>query len=226
MENREFNQNLNNSSFSTSPTTNVNPAEENLTKKEFKARAKIDAEQLKKLEKINKESMSQYSYKGRRNNFMIVLLVILLVSVIAGFGIYFGVSKLKNNSFLYVFGETNCDFIVDGEETDKFRTPPEIKGNRVLEFNLDLKINASGEFRIRFVAEVYKNNELLENTFINRPNLEMFKYGENGYCDSINTVSGNQTINLCKGVMIDREYEDSLNINNFKLVINVYLERV
>ena len=57
----------------------------------------------------------------------------------------------------------------------------------------------------------------MENTLIYEPNFELFYEGGDGYYYSKNPIEGNQTIYICGGVILDSEYESSLNVDNFRM---------
>jgi len=63
----------------------------------------------------------------------------------------------------------------------------------------------------------------MENTLVYKPNFEYFSEGEDGYyvCKQPIEITETTTINLCKGVVLDLAYEDTLNINNFMMNFDV-----
>ena len=206
-------------------TTKTTPKTTNISKKS-KAR-----EDLVDLEQMNQENINSYRFKSRRNRVLIVTLVILLVTAIAVISIFLAVSKLQTNCNFYAHG-ADASFIIDGEKLSQFRTPANIQGNSRLEMEIELQIKDSGMFNIKFVALCYQKGQLMNNTLIYTPTMELFKegalvYDENDpYYYSKQPIHGNQTIRLCGGVILDYEYRDSLNVDNFKLEFHVYLEKV
>ena len=66
----------------------------------------------------------------------------------------------------------------------------------------------------------------MKNTLVYEQNVQLFYEGGDGYYYSSAPIKGNQTIYLCGGIILDYEYEDSLNVYNFKLDFHVYFEKV
>ena len=196
----------------------INPTDD------LRAKLKADNVHLKKLEEINEENIRSHRSRTKRDRVIIIVLIVLLIGVVAGIASYLTITTLKSNTFMYAHGDANCKFIVDGEELNKFRTPPEIQGNRILSFNLEMNINSGGNYNVKYTVDVYQGNMKIDNVIIYNPSNEFFN-GYDGYYYSTEALSGNRNIKLFEGVLIDRVYENTLNISNFKMEVHVYLER-
>lgn len=192
----------------------------------LRTRLKSNSIDLVELEQLNEQNLKNFSTRARRNRVIIIILTLLLLIVVATIGTLLGISKLANNSFLYTHGNGSAVYLVDGNELERFRTPTDVQGNRLLKMDLDLKIESEGSYNIKFTILIYQDKELLENTLVYEPNRTLFAYGNDGYYYSKEAISGGQTINLCMGVLFDYRYENTLNINNFKMEIHTYLEKV
>lgn len=171
------------------------------------------------LEKLNEENIKTFSYNSKRSKVVIAILATLLVVAIAVIAVYIAILKMDANCFLSVTGG-KAVFIVNGEEMSKFRTPADLQGNRTLAVNIDLRIEESGDFDVKFKIDAYQNGVLLENTLAYWHGNQFFE-GEDGYYYSKSTIAGGQLIDLCEGVCFDMIYENTLNADNFKLNFNV-----
>ena len=180
---------------------------------------------LQDLEKLNEENLQNFRYKHRRNKVIIILLSVLLVISLAAVAIYMIIVKLQTNCNMFVYG-ANASYVINGLETDEFRAPAGIEGNRILKLDIKLKIKESGEFNIKYTPKCYKNGKRLENVLIFDCNFDLFYEGGDGYWYSNESISGNQTIKLCAGVILDGDYESNLTTDNFKLDFYTYLEKV
>ncbi len=194
--------------------------------KNLRNRLRSDSIDIVELEQLNEQNLKNYRARSRRNKATILILILLLIAAIVTIGVMLGISRLSNNSFLYIHGDGSAVYIVDGMELNRFRTPTDIQGNRLLEMDLDLKIESSGNYNIKFTIEIYQNGTKIDNSIIYEYDHDLFYYGDDGYCYSITSISGHQTIDLCQGVLIDYRYENSLNIENFKMEVHAYLEKV
>ena len=183
-----------------------------------------DSIDLVELEQLNETNLKNFKARTRRNRVIIIVLTILLVITASTIGILLAISKLTNNSFLYIHGRVSATHVVDGYELNRFRTPTEIQGNRLLSIDLDLKIESSGNYNIRFTIDIFQNGEELDNTIIYEYNRTLFYAGNDGYYYSKNPIAGDQTIDLCEGVLIDYRYEHTLNIDNFRMEVHTYIE--
>lgn len=187
---------------------------------------KSNSIELQDLEKLNDDNLKKFTFRKRRNRVVIIILSVLLVVAIASIIIYSTISKLENNCFLEVEGDASATYVIDGKELEKFRTPSNLQGNRILEFDTDIKIESSGSYYVHFQILCYQNGELLDNTLIYNPNLALFELGLDGCYYSRDVISGDQTIDLCQGVVLDMEYEHSLNVNNFTMKIVTVFDSV
>lgn len=189
-----------------------------------KKSVKPKSKELESLEKLNEESIKNYQAKSKRNKVLIIILSILLIAAIATIAIYISVTNLKTNCNMYVHG-ADATYIVDGKEISEFRTPANMQGYCILVIDIKLRINESGEFDIKFQPECFENGVMLENTKVYEVDYDLFYDGEDGYYYSIEPIKGGQTIQICCGVVIDKRYEESLNVNNFRLDFHTYLEK-
>ncbi len=180
---------------------------------------------IEDLEKLNEENFKSFSTKTKRNKVVIVLLSIAIAIAIAVITAYVIIIKLDTNCAVHVHG-ANAVCLVGGEDLAEFRSPANLQGNSIFNIDLKLKINESGQFKIRFKPECFQNGALIENTLIYEANLELFFEDVDGYYTSKNPISGNQTIQLCGGIILDYNYENTLNVGNFKLDFHVYLEKI
>lgn len=180
---------------------------------------------LTDLEKLNEENIKQFRFQSKRNKVVIVVLSVLLAITITAIVVYTAIAKLENNCALYVHG-VQATFIVDGEEIDQFRAPTNLQGDSRFIFECKIRIEESGQFNVRFNAIGFQKNEKMNNTGCYLYNTELFFDGEDGYYYSLNSISGNQTILLCQGVVLNRAYQNTLNVDNFRLEFHVDFYRV
>ena len=180
-------------------------------------------EALNDLERLNEENFRGFETKSKRNKVVIVLLVIAIISAIAVISVYLAITKLKTNCTMYVYG-ANASYVINGEELSEFRAPSNLRGNSIFEIDIDLKIESSGTYNIKFKPECYQNGNLIENTLIYEANLELFYEGVDGYYYSKAPIDGNQKIDLCGGIILDYNYKDTLTIENFQMKFHTYLE--
>lgn len=194
--------------------------------KSLRSTLKSNSIDLVELEELNEQNLRNFRARAKRNRAIIIVLTILLLLVIITIAILLGIARVANNSFLYVHGDANAVHIVDGNELSRFRTPGEITGNRLLEIDLDLKIESTGSYNVYFTIQVFQDDQELDNIIIYEPNRTLFSAGNDGYYYSKTFISGGQTIDLCQGVLIDYRYENILNINNFRMEVHTYIEPV
>ena len=135
------------------------------------------------------------------------------------------IAKLENNCNLYVHG-VNATFYIDGEEVEKFRSPTNLQGDSRFSFECKIKIQEDGQFNVKFTAKAFQKGVEIENTECYMHNTELFYNGYDGYYYSIQPIDGNQTILLCNGVVLHRNYERTLNVENFRLDFHVYFDRI
>lgn len=196
----------------------LNPGYTRLTEKERR--------ELEELDTANKDVIIKQKNNSKRNKTFIWLLIILIGISMGAIAIYVSLNYLNDNCRLYIRGEVNAVYIVDGEEQDRFRTPGGLTGNVIYNFNLDIKITSSGSYNVKFLIELYQDDDLLENIIVYNPNRTLFRSGDDGYYYSKIPINGRQTIHLCQGVVIDQMYKNTLNESNFKMVITTYFDKV
>ena len=202
--------------------------EPNKKKVNEKLREKLssNAPDLQDLEKLNEENLKKFSFRARRNRVLIIVLAIALGMAIVSVVTFSMMSRLENNCFLHVQGDAAATYIIDGKEMDKFRTPSNLQGNRILQFNADIRIESGGEYYVKFKIDCYQNDTLMQNTLVYEPNLELFELNNDGYYYSFDKISGNQTVRLCQGVSLDLIYENSLDVDSFRMEMFVIFEKV
>ena len=187
---------------------------------------KSNSIELQDLEKLNDENLKKFTFRTKRNRVVIIILAMLLLIAVTGVIIYATISKLENNCFLTVKGDAAATYIIDGNELDKFRTPSNLQGNRILEFDADIRIESSGNYYVSFKILCYQNGRLLDNILVYNPNVDLFELGLEGVYYSKDVIQGNSTIDLCQGVVLDIAYESSLTVENFTMEIITEFERV
>lgn len=192
------------------------------------------------LESINEENVKKQTFRTRRNRLIIAILIILLLLTVGGFAIFYFFAKQENNAFLYVHGDIDASYYLDNEKLEKFRTTPDMRGNAIFHFSkkaiidapqeeryLQLKIEESGNFKIKFKIDVYQNDVKLDNVAIVEWG-ELFKT-EGEYCVTrySSGVSGGKLIKLCIGFDA-RNIDDNnpLNENNCRIEVHTYIERI
>lgn len=193
--------------------------------KKLRTKLTNSQEEINDLEKLNEENLHNYRLKNKRNKVIIVLLSVMLAIAIAAIAIYIAITKLETNCNMYVHG-VEATYIIEGEEMNKFRTPSNLQGNRVLRFEVDLKIKDDGKYNVVIDPKCYEHGKLIDNTLLYEHNASLFYQGGDGKFYSVEPISGKQTIEVCKGIIIDYNYEDTLNVDNFRLDFHMYFEKV
>lgn len=177
------------------------------------------------LEELNNQNMRNYTGNSNRKRVVIVILTILLIASLVVVVVLWNLNRTKNNCFLHSSG-ASVDFYVDDEKLTEFKSPYGLTGNRIYEVQIDVKINSSGEYNLKFRIDAKKDKASLNNIIAYDYSTQLFKYQADGYYYSTTTVSGGEKITLFKGVVLDKVYEDTLNSSNFSMDIYVYLEKV
>lgn len=189
----------------------------------LRTKLKTDDVSTKELEKLNEESLKTYNFKSRRNSVIIVVLSILLALSLVFIAITAITSQYEDNCKIYTYGADATTYI-NGKEDDGFIVIAGTTGNTTLGFDLEMKINASGNYNVRYTIKCYQGETLIENTLPYNPDPGVtFKYNKNGYFEGMKSYSGGQNILLLRGVILDRDYEHSLSSTNIKLEIHVYI---
>lgn len=184
-----------------------------------------DAVDLGDLDKLNEENVKNFRFKSKRNKVVIIILSVLLATVIAGIGIFMWLSKLETNCNIIVHG-ADATVYVDNTEMTKFRAPANLQGNSSFMFTLKIRIEEGGKYKIRFIPKCYQKNVLMKNTVVRDHNSKLFFDSRDGYFESIDTIKGYQTVELCGGIVLDKQYEYSLSVENFRLDFHIYCEKV
>ena len=189
-------------------------------------RAYTYSDDLERLnERLNEENLKTFRNKIKRNRFIIAMLVISIIAAVSTISAYIVIIKLNINCTFHING-ASAAYILDGEEVSSFRTPTNIQGNSIFAINIKLKIRDSGYFNIVFKPECTYNGILMKNTLIYGANFEMFYEEGVGEFRSRLPIRGKQTILLCEGVVLDYDYKDKVNADNFRLKFYTYLEKV
>lgn len=198
------------------------------TASEAKLRTKLKSAsaEISDLEKLNESNIKAYRFKSKRNKVVIALLSVVLAITIITVATIVIIAKLKANCNFYIHGDANAVVYVDGQQLNEFRSPSNLQGNRIFKMDIELSIKSSGQYNITFVPKCYQKNVLMENTLIYEHNTELFKENADGSYSSIQPISGKQTIYLCGGVILDYYYQNTLNVDNFKLDFHIYIEEV
>ncbi len=186
------------------------------------------------LEDVNEQNIKNYRVRNTRNKAIIVILTILLIIVVAVISILVSTIYYENNSFLYVHGSVDAVYIVEGEEMERFRTPTSIKGNRCLDIDIYVQVRQSGLYNVNFSIEVYAGEERLQNVIARNYDRRFIESsvtdGDNTYMiyRSENPInfSYDNSFRICDGILLDAQYEDVLNFENFHMEIHTYFERV
>ena len=200
-----------------------NNLNQELEKNKKKSKDNVWSDEFKSVKKNHEENVRTYLTKTKRNRMVIVALIIMILISISVLGIYSYITSLEINCHMIVHG-VNATYIVNGEEIDRFRAPSNLQGNRILELNIQIRIEDPGYYNIRFVPKCYQKNKLMQNSLIYLANSNLFVEGDNGYFYSERPIKGNQTISLCGGIILDYNYENTLNVNNFRLEFHTYFE--
>ena len=66
----------------------------------------------------------------------------------------------------------------------------------------------------------------MKNVLIYEPNHDLFVEMLDGSYVTREPINGNQTITLCGGIILDYDYKDTLNVDNFRLFFHTYFEEV
>jgi len=195
-------------------------------KLEPQSRIKKTSQVFDDLKSINELNITKYRNRSVRNRVLIVILAVFLILSITVVCVMAASIHRQNNVFLYTHGNCSAKFYIDDMPLDKFRTPSDIRGDIRLDFDVDLDIESFGEYNIKFIIRVYENDKKLKNLVYHEPNKDLFIDGKDGYLYSKSSIKGGTRIDIVQGVYIDYDYKDSLNINNFRMEIHVYLEKV
>lgn len=213
-------------SSETKKTTAKTQQEQGAGDKKLRTKLTNSDSEITDLEKLNEENIKSYRFKSKRNKVIIAILSVLLAITIISIVAYMAISKLKTNCNFYIHGDVSAEFIIDGEKMDEFRSPSNLQGNRILKINIEVNIKSSGYYKVKFIPKCYQKNVLMKNTLIYEQNVNLFYEGGDGYYYSINPIAGDQKILLCQGIILDHDYENSLNVDNFRLDFDVYFEKV
>lgn len=209
-------------------TTKQSPKNQTTSSSNSKIRTKLvgDKSQIEDLEKLNEENIKGYRFKAKRNKVVIVILSILLVIAIGTIIAYTVITRLKTNCNMFIHGDVQAVFIIDGEELQEFRTPANLQGNSILQLDIKVDIKTNAKYNVWFKPECYQKGVLMNNTLIYEHNTDLFYEGQDGAYYSKQPIQGGQIIYLCGGVILDRDYEATLNVDIFKMDFHVYFEKV
>lgn len=172
----------------------------------------------------NEEAIRNYHTKVKRNRVAIIILSVMLVLTVALLAIYIGAMSLETNCKMIIHN-ANATYIIDGKETNRFRAPSNLQGNRILKMEIQLRIDDPGQYKIKFQPRCYIKNQLLDNTLVYIFNTELFRDGGDGYFYTKDDVyiNGHEVVTLCEGIILDYQYESSLNVDNFRMEFHTYV---
>ena len=179
-------------------------------------------EELEDLEKINEEGLKSQTGKGKRKQYIIVILSILLVATISFLTTFLILTHVDKNCDLNVYGNVKAEYLIEGKEKSQLRLPSNIRSNTILHLDLDMEIKSGGQYNVKYKISCYFNGEALRDFDVYEPNREFFQYID-GFFVSIEPLSGE--FNLCKGVVINNEFGSVLNSSGFRMVVDTYIER-
>lgn len=203
------------------------PKESQVSKDDdIKSRIKRNDKILDDLESINERNIIQYRNRSIRNRVLIIILAIFLIISVSVLCIVAANIYKQNNVFLYTHGNCSATFYVDDMPLNKFRTPSDIRGNIRLDFDVDVNIKSSGNYNVRFQINIFQDGRKIQNVVYHEPNTTLFEDKHDGYLYSKLPIAGGQRIDIVEGVYIDYDYQDTLNISNFRMEIHIYFENV
>lgn len=214
------------SASKTSKTTKTSAQDENVASKKLRTKLTNSENDITDLEKLNEENLKTFRFKNKREKVIIAVLSVLLIVAIVTIVSISLITRLKENCNFRIYGDVNAEFVINGEEMDEFRSPSNLQGNRIFEFDVDVKIKSGGYYYIKFIPLCYQKGVLMKNTLVYEQNINLFYEGGDGYYYSLSPIEGGQTIRLCSGVILDYDYEETLNVDNFKMDFCVYFEKV
>ena len=194
----------------------------------LRTKLKSDSVDIADLEKLNEENIKNYRFRHKRNKVIIAILAVLLVVAVAVITVFMVVNRLETNCDMIINGNADAVCLVNGEELDRFRTPANVQGNRVLNLNIDVQINGSSSeyYNVKFYVITYQRGHIMSNTLIYKPNFNLFYENQDGSYSSSQPIRGDQLIDLCDGIILDKNYENTLSVDNFKMEFYIHLERV
>mgnify|MGYP003288739958 CR=1 FL=1 len=181
-----------------------------------------DESELEDLEKINEEGLKNSATRGKRNQFVIIILSVLLVVALAFVVITMVMTKADTNCKLNLYGGVRAEYVVDGNEKSELRLRVDITSNSILLVDLNVKIKSSGEYKLKYKISCYFKGKLMKDYKAYEPNWDIFIL-EDGYYVTAQPVSG--TVSLCEGVVINNEYGEEFNGYEFSMVVDTYIER-
>lgn len=196
------------------------------TKTNLRKKLSSKAADFEDLEKLNEENIKSHKFRGRRNQVIIILLSILLVVTIAAIAIFLVVTRVEPNCFMYVDG-ASATYFIDGKQTNEFAAPANTTGNRILHVDISINIHSTETYNVSYSFKCYNKDVLLTNILIYEPNRNLFAFDSvtNSYI-SKEPITGGKTIQLCQGLILDREYENKLNGDDFKFEFFTHFEKV
>ncbi|MBE7076606.1 MAG: hypothetical protein E7374_01795 [Clostridiales bacterium] len=208
--------------------TDLSKTADSKTKQSKTAKTK----ELKELERLNEENIAKYSARSKRNSVIIGILLILIGLCIAYNIVYFTVILKKSNCFIETVPSTkeNVTFYIGGKKLDAWRTPASFKSGTIYTFNADIKINADGEYIVKYNVDLYSGKTKIKDFYVHEPNIDVFSLNKNLTSTkqyvSRTAVNGGEVLRMCNGIRIDRDFSKKLSPNTFKMKITIELEKV
>lgn len=176
------------------------------------------------IDKINEERINQNATKRNRNVFIIILLIILLMLILGSAVIVLKIYQPNPNCFISISGDCRAESLVNSEPMTEFRSTSEVAGGSIYVIDIDLRLLEEGEYNISFTVNCYVSGNRLEDVKLLPEEIDETLDGEGKY--HIANVSGNSTINLFNEVYLSGVGERYLNVNNFKMEIKIYIEKI
>lgn len=219
------------SSKKSSSSTIKSNNKKTIKKGEIRKKISQSSVDLDDLEKLNEENIKTHRYRAKRNQVYVVILSVLLVLAISVIAIYLVLTNVEENAFLYIHGDVEAVYCIDGNEMSKFSTPANIQGYSIFEVDIGVNVKSAGKYKIQFAVKCYLNNELMDNVLAYYLNSTDFKYDNLtdfyvGKNDKVFEFNGGESLNLCKGIIIDEQYKNLVTKENFKMEVHTYFERV
>jgi len=198
-------------------TTTKKPATESTTKR---------VKDVEDLSKLNEESISSHSFRHKRNQVLIAILAVLLALSIAFIIVFATVTKVEHNSFIYIHGDVDATCLINGDELTEFKAPANIRGDCILNLNVDVNIKSTGNYHVKFIINCYAGDVPLNQVVVYEPNTTTngFTFKADGYYHSRDVITGGQIVSLCQGIALN-EHDTAVTDDNFKLEIHIYIER-
>ena len=124
-------------------------------------------------------------------------------------------------------GNVDASYTVNGDEISEFRSPANLIGDCIFEFDVNLNIKSSGLYKVKFTISCYYEDKLLPSVVVYEPNIGddgLFEYKSDGYYHSKSNINGGSTIHLCRGVALN-EFDINMDVDKFRLEVQTIVEK-